>query len=96
MEFPVFAYVALLVFAALLSTRLMNKFKLPNVTGFIMTGIIMGPFVFGLLFSGGSFTEAKTGIIVEYINRLSWVPTVALGFIAFNIGTSFKKSVLKK
>ena len=95
MEFPIFAYVALLVLAALLSTRLMNKIKLPNVTGFIITGIIMGPFVFGLLFSGGSFEAAKTGIIVEYINRLSWVPTVALGFIAFNIGTSFKRSVIK-
>ena len=63
MEFPVFAYVALLLLVALFSTRLMKVLKLPNVTGFILTGILMGPFVFGLLFNNFSYDGIKTGVI---------------------------------
>ena len=95
MQFPIYIYIALLILAALLSTRLMKVIKLPNVTGYILTGIIMGPFIFGLFFNGFDFMHAKDGIIYSYINRISWLSTVALGFIAFSIGTSFKASVLK-
>ena len=95
MEFPIYIYIALLILAALLSTRLMKVVKLPNVTGYILTGILMGPFVFGLFFNGFDFFGAKTGVIYAYIQRISWISTVALGFIAFSIGTSFKASILK-
>lgn len=96
MQLPIFAYIAILLLAALFSTRLMKVLKLPNVTGYIITGIIMGPFVFGLLFNGFSYEGIKEGVLYQYINRLSWVSTIALGFIAFSIGTSFKKSTLKQ
>ena len=96
MEFlPVFGYIALLLLAALLSTRLMKILKLPNVTGYIVTGIIMGPFVFGLLFNNFSYTDIKLAPIYQYVDRISWVSSVALGFIAFSIGTSFKATTLK-
>ena len=93
MDFSIFAYVAILLFVALLSTRLMRIIKLPNVTGYIITGILMGPFVFGLIFN--SFDTVKTGVIYGYVNRINWVSTVALGFIAFSIGTSFKRATIK-
>lgn len=95
MTLPIFAYVAILLLAALLSTRLMKIVKLPNVTGYIITGIIMGPFVFGLLFNNFSFEGIKESPIYSYVDKISWVSTVALGFIAFSIGTSFKLKVLK-
>ena len=95
MTFPIFAYIALLLLAALLSTRLMRLIKLPNVTGYIITGIIMGPFVFGLLFNNFTYEGIKEGIIFQYIDRIKWVSTIALGFIAFSIGTSFKFLTLK-
>ena len=95
MEFPIFIYIAILLLAALLSTRLVRILKLPNVTGYIVTGIIVGPFVFGLLFNHFSYDGIKESIIYQYIDRISWVSTVALGFIAFSIGTSFKLKVLK-
>ena len=95
MTFPIFAYVALLLLAALLSTRLMRLIKLPNVTGYIITGIIMGPFVFGLLFNNFTYEGIKEGIIFQYVEQIKWVSTIALGFIAFSIGTSFKFSTLK-
>ncbi len=95
MVFPLYLYIALLMLAALFSTRLMKLVKLPNVTGYIITGILVGPFVFGLLFNGFSFDGIKDGIINQYVSRISWVSTVALGFIAFSIGTSFKVRTLR-
>ena len=93
--FSIFAYVAALLLVALLSTRLMRLIKLPNVTGYILTGIIMGPFLFGLLFNNFSFADIKEGAIYKFVDQLGWVSTVALGFIAFSIGTSFKFSTIK-
>ncbi len=93
--FSIFAYVAALLLVALLSTRLMRLIKLPNVTGYILTGIIMGPFLFGLLFNNFSFTDIKQGLIYNFVDKIGWVSTVALGFIAFSIGTSFKFTTIK-
>lgn len=91
----IFLYVAALILAALLSTRLIKLIKLPNVTAYIITGIVMGPFVFGLLFNNFTYEGIKDSVIYSYTDRLGWVSTIALGFIAFSIGTSFKGSVLK-
>ena len=95
MSFPIFAYVALLLLAGLLSTRLMRVLKLPNVTGYIITGIIMGPYVLGLFFNNFTWEGISTSVIASHLRELSWVSQVALGFIAFSIGTSFKKSTLQ-
>ena len=95
MDFSIFAYVAILLLVALLSTRLMRIIKLPNVTGYIVTGIIMGPFVFGLLFNNFTFDGIKEGIVHGYVDKISWVSSVALGFIAFSIGSSFKRATIK-
>ena len=95
MDFHIFIYIAVLLLAALLSTRLMKVLKLPNVTGYIITGILVGPFVFGLLFNNFTYDGIKESLIFEYVNKIKWVSTIALGFIAFSIGTSFKISALK-
>jgi len=95
MDFHIFLYIALLLLAALLSTRIMKVLKLPNVTGYIITGIIVGPFVFGLLFNNFTYDGIKESLIYGYIDRIKWVSTIALGFIAFSIGTSFKLTTLK-
>ena len=95
MDFSIFLYVAILLLAALLSTRIMKLLKLPNVTGYIITGIIMGPFVFGLFFNNFTYDGITNSIIYNHVDKIKWVSTVALGFIAFSIGTSFKTTVLK-
>ena len=94
--FPIYIYIALLILVALLATRVMRFFKLPNVTGYIITGILVGPFVFGLFFNHFSFDGIKDVIIYEYVSKISFVSTIALGFIAFSIGTSFKLSTIKR
>lgn len=95
MDFSIFAYVAILLLVALLSTRVMKLLKLPNVTGYILTGILVGPFVFGLLFNNFSYDGIKDSIIYQHVDKIKWVSNVALGFIAFSIGTSFRKSIIK-
>lgn len=95
MGFSIFAYVAVLILVALLSTRVMKLVKLPNVTGYIITGILVGPFVFGLLFNNFSYDGIKDSTIYQYIDQIKWVSNVALGFIAFSIGSSFKAKTIK-
>ncbi|MBO4540737.1 MAG: cation:proton antiporter [Bacilli bacterium] len=99
MEQYLFLYLAFMLLIGLLSTRLMKRIRMPNVTGYIITGILIGPFVFGLFFNGFDFlnaNNAETAPIFYYVKRISWVSTVALGFIAFSIGSSFKISTLKQ
>ncbi|MEG1845311.1 MAG: cation:proton antiporter [Oscillospiraceae bacterium] len=72
----------LAMFAGLIMTRLMKKINLPNVTGFLIAGIIIGPFCLKV-FSQDALPE------------LNIITNAALGFIAFSIGGEFKSSALK-
>lgn len=69
--------------AGLLSTRLMKLLNLPNVTGYLIIGLLLGPFI-GQLFSAQAIAD------------FSILSDIALGFIAFSIGCEFKLSSLKK
>ena len=68
---------------ALLSSKIMKKIKLPNVTGYLIMGLIAGPYCLKL-------------IPADVVEQLSFLPEMALGFIAFSIGAEFKLSYLKK
>ena len=76
-------YLAIAIFAGLFSGKLMKKFKLPNVTGYIIFGLIIGPYVLGILPE-------------DVVSKMTIISDVALGFIAFSIGSEFKLSYLKK
>ena len=47
---------AIAMLIGLASTRLMKLIHLPNVTGYLIAGILIGPYVLGLAFSSLSFT----------------------------------------
>ncbi len=83
--------IALALFAGLLSSRLMKLLKLPNVTGYLIAGIIFGPFVLGKYIGGWSTDNPETSI-----NTIKWISEIALGFIAFTIGCSFKKQAIQQ
>ncbi len=68
--------------AGLLMTRIMKLFNLPNVTGYLVAGIIVGPYCC-------NFINATS------LAEISFISTVALGFIAFSIGGEFKLSTIK-
>ena len=76
----------------LLMSRVCKLLKLPAVTGYLIAGIIVGCFCLGRIqLPGGlhlGFGELDHG--------LSIICDVALGFIAFSIGSEFKLSELKK
>jgi len=83
--------IALALFVGLLSSRLMKVLRLPNVTGYLIAGIIFGPYVLGKYIGGWSTTNPETSI-----NAVKWISEIALGFIAFTIGCSFKKQAIQK
>lgn len=83
--------IALALFVGLLSSRLMKFLHLPNVTGYLISGIIFGPYVLGQYIGGWNVDPTSP----TSINSISWISDIALGFIAFTIGCSFKKSSLK-
>lgn len=74
---------ALILFAAFLMTRITKLLKLPNVTGFIFAGILLGPDVLHLV----SHTM---------VHQMEFVTDIALSFIAFGVGKYLKISTLKK
>ena len=84
---------ALALFAGLLMTRVFKYMKLnfPDVTAFLIAGVLVGPFVLGRLgIHGVGFTT------MEDLESVSPLSNVALGFIAFDIGNEFRLAHLKE
>ena len=75
--------VALMLFSGFAMTRLTKLARLPNVTGYILAGILLGPYCLGL-------------VPQRIIDGMDFLSDVALAFIAFSTGEFFKLSVLKK
>lgn len=76
-------YVAVIILAGILMAKLVGKFKLPHVTGYLLGGILIGPSVLNLV---PKEMSSSLGIISE----------VALGFIAYSIGSEIKLDHLRK
>jgi Kef-type K+ transport system membrane component KefB len=76
-------YLGILLIAGLLCGRLVKLIKLPNVTGYLIAGLVLGPYV-------TKFIPQQT------VNDFSVISDMALAFIAFTIGCGFKRSYLKK
>ena len=90
MEKMLAAALALLI--GLLMTRVFKMFRLhlPDVTAFLIAGLIIGPHCLGRLgIEGVGFTSAAE------VENLSVISNTALGFIAFSIGNEFLLSQLK-
>ena len=82
--------VAIAIFAGLMLTRVVKPLKLPDVTAYLIAGVLVGPYCLGALgVDGLGFTSA------EAVHALSLLSEVALGFIAFSIGNEFRLSELK-
>ena len=83
--------VSVALLAGLLMTRLFKPFKLPDVTAYLIAGVLIGPYCVGNLgISGFGFDS------MEAVEALGLVADVALGFIAFSIGSEFRLQELKK
>ena len=83
--------VSVALLAGLLMTRLFKPFKLPDVTAYLIAGVLIGPYCVGALGIGGLGFDS-----MEAVEMLGLVADVALGFIAFSIGSEFRLEDLKK
>lgn len=75
--------IAMMMFLGFAMTRVTKKLRLPNVTAYIVTGILIGPYCLNL-------------IPQTVIDGMSFLSDIALAFIAFSVGEFFKLSTLKK
>ena len=82
--------VAIALLCGLLMTRVIKPLGLPAVTGYLVAGILIGPYVLGAL-----GVEGLGFVSMEYVERFGVIADVALGFIAFSIGNEFRLSQIK-
>lgn len=78
-----FTDLGLMIFVGMALGRLVKKIKLPNVTGYLLAGLLLGPSILGLLSE-------------EFLSGITVISDAALGFIAFSIGNEFKISYFKR
>ncbi len=84
---------AVCLFAGLLMTRILKHLKLPDVTSYLIAGVIIGAYCLGRFTLGGfSFGFNKD---VAPVGAFTIISDIALGFIAFDIGNEFRLSDLK-
>jgi Kef-type K+ transport system membrane component KefB len=82
--------IAIALLCGLLMTRVIKPLGLPAVTGYLVAGILIGPYVLG------AFGVEGLGFVsMEYVERFGVIADVALGFIAFSIGNEFRLSQIK-
>lgn len=84
------AKIAVVLLVGFIGSIIARKLKLPNVSGFLVLGLFLGPSV-GLIFKGypGFITVAEN-------ESLNFISQIALAFIAFSIGAEFSIKSLKK
>ncbi len=83
MELTTLFYLALMLFSGLIFGRAVKLIKLPNVTGYLIAGLVLGPYCLGIF-------------PLDLVTDMELISEIALAFIAFSIGSEFKLSYLKK
>lgn len=73
---------SLMLIGGYVMSRLTKLIKLPNVTGYILAGIIMGPYCLNVV----------PQIIID---GMDFISDIALAFIAFTTGEFFTKTIVK-
>ena len=79
------------MFAGLMMTRVLNRWHLPDVTAYLLAGVLIGPSLLGALHIPGLGFAS-----MEALDKVKILSNVALGFIAFSIGSEFRLSQLKE
>jgi Kef-type K+ transport system membrane component KefB len=80
---PVIVAVAIMLLAGFLMTRVTKLLRLPNVTAYVVAGIVIGPFCLDL-------------VPQSVLTGTRFLPDIALAFIAFSTGEYLRLSSLKK
>ncbi len=83
MDIKIIFEIALILLSGILFGRLAKFVRLPNVTGYLIAGLILGPSLLNL-------------IPASMVEGFSVISDAALGFIAFSIGSEFNLTYFKK
>ena len=75
--------IALMLICGFAATRVTKRLRLPNVTAYIVAGILIGPYCLNLMPK-------------NVITGMDFIADIALAFIAFSTGEFFKLDTLKK
>ena len=86
----IFLSLSIALLSGLLLSRLAKKVKLPAVTAYLISGVLIGPFVLG------AFDIPGIGITASQIEGFGLISDLALGFIAFAMCNEFRIAQLKK
>ncbi len=76
-------YLAIILLSRFLMTRLTKLLQLPDVSGYILAGILIGPYGLSLL-------------NMEIIYHMDFLGDIALAFIAFDVGKFLNYDIFKK
>ncbi len=76
-------YVAALLIGGLVMARILGLLKFPDVTGYLIAGILIGPSVLKIIPQSG-------------VDSLEIISQVALSFIAFSVGSEMNINSIKK
>ena len=82
-EANIVVVIAIMLMSGFAMTRITKKVKLPNVTAYIVAGILIGPYVFKI-------------VPMSVVSGMNFLSDIALAFIAFSVGEFFEFSILKK
>ena len=80
---PILLIIGFLVFIGMFAGKSMRFIRLPSIIGFMLIGVICGPSLAGILNE-------------DIISRLSFLPEVALSFVALSIGLELHFPSLKR
>lgn len=75
--------IALMLITGFAMTRITKRLRLPNVTAYILSGVLLGPYVLNL-------------VPENIVEGMDFLNDIALAFIAFSTGEFFRFSTLKK
>ena len=75
--------VALMLITGFAMTRITKRLRLPNVTAYILSGVLLGPYALNL-------------VPQDIVEGMDFLNDIALAFIAFSTGEFFRFSTLKK
>lgn len=93
LEYKNFIIISILIFLALLIVLVSKKIKVPVVVGYVFLGILISVNIIELLPFVNSATKEWYAFVLD---SLDYIPTIALAFIAFTIGSELSAGLIKQ
>jgi len=83
MNMDILVFIGIGIAGGFVGGKITNKFKLPAVVGYLLAGLLLGPSFLNILSPG-------------FMDNVGIVNDIALGLVAFIIGSEMRFSILKK